>query len=419
MSRAVASMRCSQLSTTSRVGVLLERRHEQLEVVGAAPHLAGSVEDTGLAQVEGPEEGRQDVRGFGHRRQLDHPHRPVALALPLPRDLGGQPGLARATRPDDRAESAGGEQGQQAGLLGLAAKEAVEAGPQDAAAAHCADGGVARPVAQHGGVQLAQGRRRVGAERVGQRLAQPLVCRERLCRAPARSQGPHQLRREALAQGVGPRQVLQLGDQIGHPVLIALDGEQVRLHACSDRFEPLLLEACGHRHGILGPVRVLEGAAAPQRQRVAEHAPGYRRARTSRCSELLTASSRGLAEHERVDVVLSHRQPVATVHLLHEVGVTERPAEPGDERLQGVCRVGRRVVAPDRVDEVGSAHGSARVDGQAHEQTAQARASNLARSVPTSYNQRPEDAHLHGVESLRPLVLVRFALWTPDRGDLA
>ena len=88
-------------------------------------------------------------------------------------------------------------------------------------------------------------------------------------------------------------------------------------------------------------------------------------------------------------------EPVARCGLLDHGRVAQGAAQPGDQRLQGADRVGGRVVAPDRVDELGARDDRAGVDGQPGDEPAQPRPGDVEDARPRA-PRAGRDSDLHG-----------------------
>ena len=132
--------------------------------------------------------------------------------------------------------------------------------------------------------------------------------------------------------------------------------------------------------------------AAPERQRLGEQpaaagrvAVQLRRPASASRSNSVASTSR------RVD-----GQPVAGRHRLDR-RARQRPAQPGDQRLQRVDLVGRRRVAPEVGDQGVHADRPARLEREPGEQRTQPGAADLDRpAVVVGHQEGPEDRYPHG-----------------------
>ena len=237
-------------------------------------------------------------------------------------------------------------------------------------------------------------RRRVDAELVGQPGPQPRVRPEGVGLGPSQGQGPHQLAAEALRQRMAGHQLLELGHQ---PVGGA--GGQVGLDPVLDGLQAQPVQAGDGRLGEGGGGRIGQGRASPQGQGLAQQGPRPVRV----AAQLLAAGQGQCLEADGVHGLGVHGQPVAARRGLEHP--REQTPQPGDERLQGVGRPRRRVVVPDRVDQLGRGHHPPRVEGQAQQQPAQPRPGHLdgqARTGPHLQRAQDGDAQAAGHAPILP-----------------
>ena len=181
-----------------------------------------------------------------------------------------------------------------------------------------------------------------------------------------RGQGPHQLAAESRRTAGGGHQLLELGHQ---PVGCA--GGQVGLDPVLDSLQAQPVQAGDGRLGEGGGGRIGQGRAPPQGQGLAQQGPRPVRV----AAQLLAAGQGQCLEADGVHGLGVHGQPVAARRGLEHP--REQTPQPGDERLQGVRRPRRRVVVPDRVDQLGRGHHPPGVEGQAQQQPAQPRPGHL------------------------------------------
>ena len=183
-------------------------------------------------------------------------------------------------------------------------------------------------------------RRRVDTQRVGQGLAGALVHEQRVGVATGRDEGTHQRCDEPFTHRMRGHHVGQLRDQL--PTVAVADL----------RFEPILhdgqvqpLESGDRRveRWTVGQIDILHGRPAPQREGLTQpaHVP---------CTLVVAGPTGEAFEPYGVDGVGFHHQPVAAC-LAVDQPVRQRLPQPGDQALQGIRRVGGRVLTPDPVDE--------------------------------------------------------------------
>jgi organic hydroperoxide reductase OsmC/OhrA len=103
-----------------------------------------------------------------------------------------------------------------------------------------------------------------------------------------------------------------------------------------------------------------------------------------------------------VDVVGVERQPVAARDLQDGGRVAEPAAQSGHQCLQGVRRLGRRIVRPDGVDEGRDGDRPPGVHGQLRQQPAKPGPGDGDLPVPAAHPERAEDRHLHAATLSRP-----------------
>ncbi len=185
------------------------------------------------------------------------------------------------------------------------------------------------------GLQLAAG---VEAELVAQHLAGPPVLGQRVRLPPGPVERHHQLPAQPLPQREPLHQPGQLAEQVP---LVA--GGQFQIHPVLGGHHPALVEHRGRPPDLL-TVDLRERRAPPQVERL----PQQRR----------IAPLPGLrdqpGEHRGVQFVRSADEPVAG-RLGLDRARRQQPAQPGDAGLQLAARGGRRIVAPDRVDQLAGA----------------------------------------------------------------
>ena len=215
-----------------------------------------------------------------------------------------------------------------------------------------------RILAQHPALDLAQRGGRLHAEVVGQRPPERLVTGERLG-LPARAvEREHVLRAHVLAQRVLGDQRLEVADRI------TVKPEcQVGFDAPLERHDTRLLEtrALVSREGLreLG-----QRTSAPQRESIAEQLPRFCGAALR--EHLPSVADRALEAGE-IELILSDLQQVAGRTRL-QAGLGEHLAQLRDVDLHHLQRRFRHPLAPERVDDLLTAHRAIRVQEQQRQQ---------------------------------------------------
>lgn len=142
--------------------------------------------------------GEDRARDVGGRRELDEAH----LAVRPGRGFGGEPGLARAARSDERDEPDVAQGGGEPVELGAA----DEPGERHRNAA-------SRSRLEHRDVRVGELRRRIGAEFVGEAFPHLGEHGEGFGGPAATVEGPHELGGEPFTQGVFAGELPQFGDE--------------------------------------------------------------------------------------------------------------------------------------------------------------------------------------------------------------
>jgi hypothetical protein len=110
-----------------------------------------------------------------------------------------------------------------------------------------------------------------------------------------------------------------------------------------------------------------------------------------------------------------HGQPVAAGVRLHHAG--QQPPQARDERLEGVGRPRRRVLVPDRVDQLAGGHHPPGVEGQAQQQPPQPRPGHLDGTAGTGpHLQRAQDADVQAAGHVTILPVSGGRVGDPDHG---
>ena len=209
------------------------------------------------------------------------------------------------------------------------------------------------------------------------------VCLERFGLAARAVQGHHQLPTEPLAQRVLAHELLQLGNEGG-----VLAERQPHMRAILERRESLLFEPVGvlSRPPLVPEVR--ERRPPPQRERLVQLRLGESRfERRVRCRTREAAEPAGV-EHRRLDgghVARGSRDE----HLRPEC-----LPQPRDEDLNGVVSPGRRIRAPQVVDQNVGRDDMPRVHEQPCQQRLLLRPAERKRGTVADDLERPQQPHL-------------------------
>ncbi len=392
---AAAGQAPSRASTSSAaaiedvLAVVEDQQHR-----GGVQHLDQPV--AGTAHVHGASLQGRDVPGpdrVDHRgqhvarvRDLGQLHDPHGVGRRRAQGAGGldgQPGLARAARPDQRDQPGPLQRGGHRARVVVATDEAGDGRGQVRA-----DGaGRGRPVgAQHLQVPGPQLRGRVDPQPVGQRGPDALEDGQRLGCAPARRQRPHQQPGRGLVGGVG----VHPGREVVAGRLGAAGADQgvqpVQTGSAVDALQP------GDVGGRVQRVQVGQRTAPPPAQRSLQQRQGSRRVLGQQ-----GVPAPGVPLEDRgVHVLWVHHQPVAARGgRRHRGGVTEGPAQPRDQRLQRVADLGRDVVTPHGLDQGRRSDRASRLEREPGQQPTDAGAGDRDGHPVAGHLDRPEDRHLH------------------------
>ena len=227
----------------------------------------------------------------------------------------------------------------------------------------------------------------VDAELVGQPPADVLVRGQRVGLPAGRVERADLLAADALAQRVIPGQCLQLDQHLGVRAEL-----QRGVDAVLGGGEPAPGEPVGRgvRPRLAG--RVGQRRAAPERERFGEQPSGAGGVGVQRAAAGLGQP----LELGRVDQPRVDGEPVAGRHGLDRAAARQRPAQPGDQRLQRVDLVGRRRVTPEVGDQGEHADRPAWLQREPGEQGTQPRAADLDRPAGVvGHQESPEDRYPH------------------------
>ena len=250
-----------------------------------------------------------------------------------------------------------------------------------------------RVVRQHPGVHRYQAGAGVNAQLVGEQDPGPLVCAERVTLPSAAVERRHEHLPETLAVGMVPDELLELGDGFGG----AAQGE-VRGDPVSGDCQPKLLEPARLGAGEVGVEPRICGPA-PERQCLTQGAAG---AVGPAAGESLLPNPREAREPLGVDLSGVQGQPVARPVGEQDCWSSrplrlERVAQPQDEGLHGLGGAGRRILVPQRVDQLARCDQSPRGrDEPGQEQTLLA-SPDLDGALDVLDTQRTQDRDVHGL----------------------
>ena len=343
-----------------------------------------------------PERGESrlcDVTVGADGRELHQPDPVGQVAEQGLRGLRCQPGLARAARPDQRGQPVLGDEVADLGDVGVPADEA---GQLRAHVGPVVFLPMSQLTPQQRDVQGRQLRRGVDAQCVGQGFPGAFVGEQRLGLATSGNEGTHEGGNQPISHRMRGHQVGQLPDQ-----LRTVAEADLRLEPILHRTQSQPLESSHRRVECCAVVQrdILQGRTAPQTQGLAELS----------CSPgliLLASLTHEAFEPHGVDGVGFHRQAVAAVLSLDHA-LRQRLPQPGDQALQGVRRVGGRVLTPDPVDQRGPGNEASRLECEGDQQRAQTSARNVGHDTVVPANlEGSEHPDLHHST---------FPRWAPPR----
>ena len=202
---------------------------------------------------------------------------------------------------------------------------------------------------------------------------------------PARAvEGDHELRAEPLVERVEAGERLQLSDGLG----LASDGEH-RFEARLERLEPQSLEPRDLRLCERLGCEVGERRPAPERERTSERRLGLvERLRAKRGPtfrhELLELLGVESARRDAQDIARRLRRQRARP----AVALFEKPPKLGDVDLHAVSGRGRRLVAPERVDEPVSRNDPVALEEQQREHAALLDPAERKHAIPRAHLER-------------------------------
>ena len=251
-----------------------------------------------------------------------------------------------------------------------------------------------RVLRQDRSLQLPQPLARLDAELLDQLAAGLLVGLQRVGLAVGAIQGEHQLRAQALAERVLGDQRLELSDHLGVPaerqprVDLQLQGRRAQVGEARD-------VALGER--LVGEIG--ERLAAPEREAFVE--PGGGLPRTIR-GQLVPGLREQPLEPVRVEPVGVELQAVPALPGHDQVApASERLAQPRDMDLHGLGRRGRRLLAPELLDQPVGAERLVGVQHEHGEQRALLAPSERDFAALVEDLERSEDAEVHSESGTR------------------
>ena len=242
---------------------------------------------------------------------------------------------------------------------------------------------------EHLPVHLRQRRRRFHAEPVDQHRPRPPERRERVGLPVGPVERGQQPPPQPLVARVPGDQRLQLGHQ-----LRAGAGRQVRVEAVQQHAEPPPLPPGtldGQRPGVR---ELLVRRAAPQPERFGEPAG---RLGGAAAGQRLPPGRGGAVEPGRVQHVRTHPQQVSRRpgdQLGGRPGRLQHPAQPRHVRPHGPLRTGRRLLAPQRVDQRRDADRAAGLRHEHRQPGTQPRPAEVEHPLPGPHLERAEHPDL-------------------------
>ena len=225
-------------------------------------------------------------------------------------------------------------------------------------------------------MQLAQRGSGLDADLLDERRSRLPEGLQRLCLAARAVEREHPLRLQPFAQRVARDEHLELGEDLAMAAR-----RQVAVDRALGRGQVQLLEAAdlAGRERLLGDVG--ERRPAPQRERLARQVVGDER-----------------REAQRIDVAVAQAQlvPAPAGDDLRAVAAgRQRLANLRDVQLHHLGRRGRRILAPERLDESIARHRRALVEGQHGQQRPRLALADGHRTAVGRDLHRTEDADLH------------------------
>jgi hypothetical protein len=373
---------------------------------------AAAREQAELPGAEQRQDRARQVERVGDRRELDHPDAVGHVFEHARARLDRQPGLAGPTRSRERDQPPAGQKVLDPRDVVPAPHEAGDLRPQvrprrllrPRRLRRRRVGRAAAEDREMDGAELLGG---IDAQLVRQPAAEALVGDERVRRSPRGRQRAHQLSVQPLTERVRGGQLVQLGDQG-----VARPGRQLGVDAVLGGAETQLLEPGDGRGREARVGGVGERRTSPQREPLAQQLARGQRV----LGKPLAAGQRHPLEADRVDRLGLQREPVAGAVRLDHVG--KQPAEPRDERLEGIGGRAGRIAVPDRVDELAGEHHPVGVQREPDQQRPQPRPDHgdgLAEADPQFERAENADSEIagHASHSACPGAPVRPDIHSP------
>ncbi len=327
-----------------------------------------------VRQVERRRDRRGNAGRVADRSQLDQvPAEAQAFGLGPP-DLERQPGLAHSSGADEGDEAMVAEQGPEVAHLRVTANErcqrlgdtrGADGGDRTGHRFRHAGWGQCGVVGEDRRLQSAQLRPRIEAEFLAQELTALLEDPQGVGLPSAAVEREHQQPSHALTKGMGGDQFLELNDGPMVTPELQLEIKPVLGHRKSQLGQP------GDRsRGEFVVGEVGKRSASPDRIRLGQQFGG----RSERAGDSQRPPFRSpLLEPADVDVVPCQLQRVTVASHDYEVGRPQRTSELRRQPLQTVTHRRRRMVAPQRLDQVLRRDHPAHVQGQDRQQRPQLR----------------------------------------------
>ena len=158
-----------------------------------------------------------------------------------------------------------------------------------------------------------------------------------------------------------------------------------------DRRQPVLGPAGRVAADVVAVARIGQRFVTPQGQRLGQFPVGG----VVVDADQLPGPAKPLTEYRRIKIIGRDQQSIAGRFLNDHARQSERSAEAGDQRLQGIDRVGGRIVQPDGGHEFVAGDPPAGLERQPAEQGAQPSTGDLYLTIADQHGQRTENAYPH------------------------
>ena len=151
-----------------------------------------------------------------------------------------------------------------------------------------------------------------------------------------------------------------------------------------DRQQPVLGPAGRVAADVVAVARIGQRFVTPQGQRLGQFPVGG----VVVDADQLSGPAKPLTECRRIKIIGRDQQSIAGRFLNDHARQSERSAEAGDQRLQGIDRVGGRIVRPNGGHEFGAGNPPAGLERQPAEQGAQPSTGDLNLTIADPHGQR-------------------------------